>query len=376
MPPTSLIIDYPERNPDLMYATRFSAPDPVLFFAHAHTTCLVLSHLELARARREATVDRLLSLADYQQKARQVVGGATLVDVVDTLCRERKVRALCTPTSTAAIYVDGLRQRGYTVTLRPKPFFPQRFIKSPREQRYIADAQRAVFKTFRQTETILRATQIRRGYLYYRGKVLTTEWLRAELSALLYHQGYATPEALIIACGTYGVDPHERGAGPLRPHQAIVCDFTPQSLATHYFGDATRTYCRGKATPALRRQYATVCTAQQLGLRMLRAGVNGKTVHTAIADYFTAEGYPTRAIGGRMQGFFHGTGHGIGLEVHEEPQRIAGVDFRLEAGQVLSVEPGLYYIDTGGVRIEDLVVITTTGCRVLGGPYPRRLEIL
>ena len=145
-------------------------------------------------------------------------------------------------------------------------------------------------------------------------------------------------------------------------------------MKTMYYGDATRTFCKGRAPEGLRKLYATVRAGQAMGLQRIRGGINGKTVHQAILKFFEERGYPTGEKGGRMQGFFHSTGHGIGLELHENPTRVGPVDYTLKAGNVVSVEPGLYYKAIGGVRIEDLVYVTRTGCQVLSG-HPKRLEI-
>ena len=121
--------------------------------------------------------------------------------------------------------------------------------------------------------------------------------------------------------------------------------------------------------------YAVVKKGQELGLKMVKDGASGGRIHGAITDYFEREGFPTGVNRGRNAGFFHGTGHGIGLEVHEEPVRINQGDYRLRKGNVVSVEPGLYYEGIGGVRIEDLVYVTKRGCDLLAG-FPKQLEIL
>jgi len=130
---------------------------------------------------------------------------------------------------------------------------------------------------------------------------------------------------------------------------------------------------KGKASPKVKKMYAAVQQGQEIAFGMLKGGVDGKEVHTAILDYFEKEGFPTGEIGGRMQGFFHGTGHGLGLEIHEPP-RISTFSDTLQAGTVVTVEPGLYYLDAGGIRIEDDLLITETGCQNLT-TFPKLLEL-
>jgi Xaa-Pro aminopeptidase len=169
------------------------------------------------------------------------------------------------------------------------------------------------------------------------------------------------------------VDPHRVGSGPLRPNRAIILDVFPQSIETGYWADMTRTVVRGRASEGLRRMYRAVAEAQDAALATIRDGVDGKEAHQAVLGVFKEYGFKTGKIDGRMQGFFHGTGHGVGLEIHEPP-RLNARGGPLRAGMAVTVEPGLYYTRWGGVRIEDLVVVTKTGCRNLTR-FPRQLEL-
>jgi len=152
-----------------------------------------------------------------------------------------------------------------------------------------------------------------------------------------------------------------------------VMDIFPRSERTGYFGDLTRTVVRGRATERLREVYALVNEGVRLGHRRLRPGARGPAIHREIQDLFTVRGYPTGRRDGRMQGFFHGTGHGLGLQIHEPPS-ISPRPSVLRAGHVVTVEPGLYYLGLGGVRIEDVALVTATGSRNLTR-VPKVLEI-
>ena len=172
-------------------------------------------------------------------------------------------------------------------------------------------------------------------------------------------------EGSIVAGGRQAADPHEAGRGPLRAGEWIVADVFPRMLATGYWGDMTRTFLHGRPTAAQRRMYEAVAEAQRLALSLVRPGAKGKDVHRAVTDFFARRGWKTgTGPDGRAHGFFHGLGHGVGLEIHEEP-RLSPSGGELAPGMVVSVEPGLYYPEIGGVRIEDLVVVTETGCSVL-----------
>src|SRR5919109_705832 len=156
-------------------------------------------------------------------------------------------------------------------------------------------------------------------------------------------------------------------------HSSIIFDIFPRSQKTGYFGDLSRTVVRGRASEKLKEIYATVQAGQQIGFDMIREGADGKEVHQKILALFDARGFPTGRIHGRMQGFFHGTGHGLGLDIHEPP-RIAPVEAILRKGHVVTVEPGLYYLGVGGVRLEDVVVVNAKGNRNLTD-CPQFLEI-
>jgi Xaa-Pro aminopeptidase len=175
----------------------------------------------------------------------------------------------------------------------------------------------------------------------------------------------------IVACGAQACDPHERGHGPLKAHELIILDIFPRSANTGFVGDMTRTVVRGRASDAQRRLWETCLAGQKMALRALSPGGDGKALQDSVREFFTAAGYPTERRNGRWQGFFHGLGHGLGLEIHEEP-RLGRTTFR--AGQVFTIEPGIYLPGLGGVRHEDVAVITASGHRLLSR-FPKPLEI-
>jgi Xaa-Pro aminopeptidase len=172
------------------------------------------------------------------------------------------------------------------------------------------------------------------------------------------------PSHTICAPGDQAVDPHEEGRGPIRAHTPIVMDIFPRSESTGYYGDLTRTVVRGRASPRLHELYAVVHEGVRLGHGLVKDGAEGLEIHRRIQALFDRQGYPTGVKAGRMQGFFHGTGHGLGLEIHEPPS-IGKRLSTLRAGHVVTVEPGLYYLGLGGVRLEDVALVTRRGSRNL-----------
>jgi Xaa-Pro aminopeptidase len=194
--------------------------------------------------------------------------------------------------------------------------------------------------------------------------------LRAEIDTAVLRSG-GLPANTIVAGGDQACDPHERGHGPLKANTLIILDIFPRSAASGYYGDLTRTILRGHASDEQRRLWETVNEGQALALKKMKPGVDGLELHEEIKKYFTDHGYPTELRKGRQTGFFHGTGHGLGLEIHEYP-RFQKTVFKV--GQVLTVEPGLYYPGLGGVRTEDVVAITKSGIRMLSR-FENRLEV-
>lgn len=369
------IYDTSERCPDLYYASGFTAHDPYIFIESKGKKYLVMSDLEIDRAKKESSVHKVLSISKYSALAAKKVKKPDQIDIIDTILRDLKIKAIEVPPSTPFTLVDHLRKRKYKVISGQIPFYPQRLIKTKEEKKLIIDCQKVVFKTMGIAEEMLRSAKISKGFLYYKGKVLTSEMIREAIHIELLRHNFIAVEGTIVACGKDTMDPHECGKGPIRPNQAIIVDIFPRNMTSLFWGDATRTFCVGKAPEKLKELYRAVKDGQEFALKNIKAGVNGRFIHEGILNIFEKRGFRTGEFGGRMQGFFHSTGHGLGLEIHESPTRIGPCDMILKEGLVVSVEPGLYYKGIGGVRIEDLVYVTKTGCEILSH-YPKKLEIL
>jgi Xaa-Pro aminopeptidase len=361
-----------ETDADILYPTRFFAPDPFLFVQKGRTRILVMSDLEMDRARQQASVDRVLSWSKFAKPLEKDGQRAPAADVIALVLRSLGIRRVEVPQSFPLGLAMDLDARGVRLDLGPDPFWPERELKEPREVRAIEASLRAAEAGLLAGIEALRQTRIRNGWLFRDGRKFTAEDLRSVVNTRMMADGYL-PSHTICAHGDQAVDPHEEGHGPIRADSPIVMDIFPRSEKTGYFGDLTRTVVRGRASFALHEQYAIVHEGVRLGHGMLREGVEGMDVHRAIQALFERQGYKTGVVGGRMQGFFHGTGHGLGLQIHEAPSlgRRKNV---MRAGHVVTVEPGLYYLGTGGVRIEDVALVTATGSRCLTR-VPKQLEV-
>ncbi len=361
-----LMVADSERDANMLYAVGMFVPDPFIYLRLRGRASIVMSDLEIDRARRDAPHCRPLSLGGYQDKLRLAgVKSPGHAHVIARILRERKIRRVLVPPNFPLGLAGELQRLRINVRPTPGNFFPQREQKLPAEVKKISAALMMAEVGMSEAMQVLRATKIGRDRrLLYHNLPLTSEKLRAVIDTAILQAGGLAANT-IVAGGKQGCDPHERGFGPLRAHEPVIIDIFPRSQSTGYFGDITRTVVRGRATEAVRRLYATVQRGQKIGFDKVRAGVPTAEVHRAVVNFFVQQGYATGRRRGRMEGFFHGTGHGLGLEIHEAPRMGQHSLGKLVAGQVVTVEPGLYYPELGGVRLEDVALVTQNGARNL-----------
>jgi Xaa-Pro aminopeptidase len=369
---TRLIVAASETDPDILYATKFWAPDPFIFLERNGKRTLVLSDLEIDRGRKQAKADEFIS---FNQLEREVQGKSKKAPpyekVLAQFLRKRGVRSTIVPANFPLGYAQELAANKIRVQATNGLFWPEREAKSENEIEMIGRALRITEKGLKRAIEVLKASKAGlEKRLRWSGKTLTSEMLRAEIDSTILRAG-GIPTGTIVAGGDQACDPHERGFGPLYANSLIILDVFPRDAKTGYFGDMTRTVLRGRASEAQRKLWEAVKAGQALALKKIKAGVDGMTIHKAIQELFAKRGFPTEMRKGKNVGFFHGTGHGLGLEIHEYP-RLQKVT--LKDRQVLTVEPGLYYPGLGGARQEDVVVVTKTGCKILSR-FPKQLEI-
>jgi Xaa-Pro aminopeptidase len=374
-PSDVLIIADSEHSADMLYATGMFVPDPFVYLRRKGKGMLCMSDLEFDRASKEAPHCDVISLSKIQATLRrQGVRQAGWGEVACWLLRKHRIKTIQVPENFPLKMARIIAQGCPEVVLEACEVFPERLIKTPREIRHLQDALRMTEIGLKVAVRTLKQSKVGPGNrLLLRGKPLTSEKLRAVIHTAICQEGGLASNT-IVAGGNQACDPHDRGSGPLRAHQPIILDIFPRSETSGYFGDMTRTVVRGKASEAVKQQYAAVGEAQQVAIEMMRDGVSGLEVHTAVESVFRKLGFPTERIKGRMSGFYHGTGHGLGLEIHEWPRMGSSSTDILRSGHVMTVEPGLYYHGIGGVRLEDVVVVRSGKTRVLTG-FEKVLEI-
>ena len=365
MSETLLIVADSEHDANMLYATGLFVPDPFIYLQFDRRPVLVMSDLEIDRARTGAPHCRVASLTEIQRKLRRDgIKQPRIAHVIRHIFREKKIRRAVVPENFPFGLARELKKLGLKIKPRPN-FFPRRELKNADEVKKISAALGMAEVGMAEGMQALRLSKMgKRRQLIYRGAPLTSERLRSIIDcAILQASGLAANT--IVAGGKQACDPHERGFGPLRANEPIIIDIFPRSQKTGYFGDITRTVVRGHAGDAVRKLYDTVLQGQKIAFDKMRAKARTSEIHKAVQDFFVKQGFKTGRREGHMEGFFHGTGHGLGLEIHEPPRVGATSTGELKAGHVVTVEPGLYYPGIGGVRLEDVALVTGNGAKNL-----------
>jgi Xaa-Pro aminopeptidase len=354
-----LIVADSERDPNMLYASGLFAPDPFTFFQTKNKAYLLLSDLEIDRGKATSPHCDCLSLTAYQKKCVDAgLGRPKLSEIVGAALLDKNIRVVWAPETLPVAVARDLERQGIEVQVREGLFFPEREFKTADEIKYLTQAQRTAEAGMEAAVEVLKeATVGPRNRILWRGKTLTSEKLHEIIFEAALRQGGIAAHT-IAAGGLQAVDPHDRGSGPLQANRPIIIDIFPRVEKTGYFGDITRTFVKGKASDAAWKLFEAVGKAQKAALNEITNGVATEIPHLKVHEVFSAEGYKTGRIDGRMQGYYHGTGHGVGMEIHEMPRMGKQSVGLLQTGQVITVEPGLYYSEIGGVRLEDMVLVT------------------
>ena len=370
MPPHSLsplLFADTVTNPDQLYFSRVDVHDPFIAFAAGTRRISVQSALEFGRVRKARTFDEVLSLEEWRQRASQQWPHRTTgpAEIIAMLARHYRIPGFRVADDFPAALFLALRNLGIKLELAQGPLFPAREIKSPSEAAFIREGNRLCSIGFSLAEKILRAARPKGNLLIFERQTLTSERLRFAIESAIMAEGGYCAGTTIVAGGDQACDPHERGSGPLRPNELIIVDIFPRVVKTGYFGDMTRTYLRGRAGDVHRRLVGAVQDAQRIALQNIRAGEDGRAIHERVVQYFASAGFETKRTKAGSVGFFHGTGHGLGLAVHEPPRLGGSTSMPLKRGTVVTVEPGLYYPGIGGCRIEDVVQVMASSAKML-----------
>jgi Xaa-Pro aminopeptidase len=348
---------------EFIYATGMDVEEAVYLRFGEGDDLLVVSPLELERARLQSGAGRISDWSALGWTERQD-RYESWAEVVLRALEERDVAQVTTSPHLFAAVFEALQQGKVAVAIDRALLVAERRRKSAREADAIRAAQRAAEAACVEViRTLAAARPGRDGLLHLDGRPLTSEYLMARAQFTLNELGHATPE-MIVAGSPECALPHFRGEGPIRADGPVIIDIFPMGQASHYHGDLTRTVVPGTAPEEVRRMHEACVAALEVGLGRLKAGVNGREVHRDACRVLVERGFGTTTAGleGDPNGpvMNHSLGHGVGLEVHEPPS-LRDLDYPLQSGDVLTVEPGLYKQGLGGVRVEDTGRVTERG---------------
>ncbi|MEX0672693.1 MAG: Xaa-Pro peptidase family protein [Candidatus Paceibacterota bacterium] len=350
------------QNADLYYAIRRSMDDPVFFLEQDSGKQFVfLNKIEYGAFTEQNSVPSLtaIELEPFIDRAKGIEGDDPLrLKVALIILKEYGLeeQAITVPASFPVQMADYLRKN--SIALKPdSSLFPGRACKKDGEINALRKSLTNTADAFAFVEGMLQEASIRNSELMLAGEVLTSERVKREVAKFLFDRDMVSDSGIIVASGAQTAMPHHGGAGALLANEPIIVDIFPRDQHTGYYGDMTRTYIRGEPSERVRVMYQAVHEAHQVAFGMLASGVPAREVHKAAAAVFERHGFITD----EDSGFIHATGHGLGVAVHEAPAVSASSEDTLEAGNVITIEPGLYYSESGGVRIEDVALITDDG---------------
>lgn len=357
-----VLIPSGEADADFTYASGFPVETGLYIRFAEGDDVLVASPLEIDRARAQSKAARKLGFAE----AGYVDHGeyASWPRLAARMLREKGHEEARVSPRLQAAYLEELRSAGVAVEIDRDLFTADRRHKSAEEAGFIQEAQRAAEAAVTEVARQLAQAEIKDGTLWLEGRPLTSERLYARASLLLAEMGFSCPE-MIVAGSPQCAMPHFRGEGPIRANSPVIVDIFPSGRGSHYYGDLTRTLVMGEIPDEIRHMHAAVLQALDAGIESIKAGVPGRDVHHAVCQVLvdrgfgtTTKGYEGPEGGPKMN---HSTGHGVGLDVHEEPALRGPNDEPLLEGDVVTVEPGLYLLGLGGVRVEDTGMVTADG---------------
>ena len=357
-----VLIPSGERDADYLYAVGTPVETGLYVRFADGDDVVVATALEIDRVRLTSKAARKLSYAEAGYTSGEDY--TELPRIALRLVRERGLDAVRVSPRLQAGHLEGLRAAGLEAVIDPEVFVSERRHKTPEEAAAIRKAQQAAEAAVREVVRHLAAAEIRDGLLWTDGKPLTSEYLYARASLLLGELGHACPD-MIIAGAPGNAMPHFRGEGQIRAHAPVIIDIFPMGRESHVHGDLTRTVVVGEVSDELRRMHGAVLQALDAAIETIRAGIPAGDVHNMACEVLVDRGFGTTTKGYEgpdgVAKMNHSTGHGVGLDVHEEPGVRGPNRSPLEPGDVITVEPGLYKLEFAGVRIEDTGMVTADG---------------
>ena len=362
----AVLIHADSRSPDMRHEVPVMIPDAFLYAETNGRRAVVLSAFEVPRL--EAAGIPVEALLPEKLGLDELLAGGTpldlaLLEIYARACEELGIADASVPPGFPLELADHLRANGIEVTSDRELFSGRRRRKTEAEIAGLRRAQRACEAALDAARRMLRESDASSGALVLDGEPLTCERVKHEIERVFGEHGVGGDE-FIVSHGAQTAIGHDLGSGPISAGEAVVLDLFPYDRESGVYSDMTRTYVVGDVPDELSEYHRLCKEALDLATAAVRPGVNGRALMQSVCDLFAAHGYPTpltKEPGEVLDsGFFHGLGHGVGLEVHERPWVSRSGD-DLVAGDVITLEPGLYRAGFGGVRLEDIVLVTEDG---------------
>ncbi len=355
-----LMVSESMHNADMYYATHFLAADPFIYlrFPREGKDILIVSQMEYERARKESSVKEVRSTLDYGYDLKTE-------ELIAKVFQEESINAIEVPRYFPLYTAEELRKKGIKVVpVEELSITKEREVKEEQEIGYLRKAQRACEHAMGIAIGIIKKSTVKGDFLTENGRILTSERIKADIEHVLIDSGCACDGGEpIVACGKRAADPHFTGFGSILMNAPIIIDIFPRLKSERYYADMTRTVVKGEPEKKIQEMYEAVKQAQNAAFALIKEGITCKEVHNRVCDVFEDAGYGTIRKKSKT-GFIHSTGHGVGLDLHEKP-KVGDNDYQLRRGNVITIEPGLYDPEVGGVRLEDMVLVLKNGCENL-----------
>jgi Xaa-Pro aminopeptidase len=364
------------RSPELRHEVPVAVPDAFLYFERNGSRAAMVGSFEVERLR-EAGIDA----HPYEEFGwDELVAKGTPREEVDLelalrAAKEWGISSAIVPSTFPLELADRLRANGVELAVDRDFFLRRRRVKNDAELAGIRRAQKGADEAMGAARELFRRADPYSGSVLLDGEPLTCERVKHEILRVLGEHGLSADD-FIVSHGAQSAVGHDMGSGEIAADEPVVIDIWPRDRESMCFADMTRTFVIGTPSDELREYHRLVYDALQRSLEAVRAGITGRSVYEQVCELFHEAGQPTQLSKkpGEVldSGFYHGLGHGVGLEVHEQPW-LGRAPGELVAGDVVTLEPGLYRHGYGGVRLEDLAVVTENGCENLTD-FPYDLE--
>jgi len=365
--PDVLIFADTMRSPELRHEVPVAVPDAFLYVERDGRRVAVVSALEAERINAAGIEAMPFERFGLDELAASGLPAADIErELYTRACRELGVTTAVVPAAFPLELADQLRAVGIDVKADRGLFEDRRRRKTDVELEGLRRAQRACEAALDVAREMLRTADAQETLVLDR-RPLTCERIKLEIERVFGEHGVAA-EHLIVSHGAQTAIGHDEGSGAVIPGEPIVFDLFPRDRETAVYTDMTRSYVVGTPSDELLEFHRLSKEALDRVTAAVRPGVNGRALMQITCDLFAEHGYPTpltKEPGAVLEsGFFHGLGHGVGLEVHERPS-LGRIGDDLVAGDVIALEPGLYRAGYGGVRLEDVAIVTDDGIEVV-----------